>query len=75
MEECEINILEGMGRHMSYYDVITNVERKIEREQAYMELHRDALFEHFNIQINDIGYVKKNGVNLYRDLWLKKISG
>lgn len=44
MEECEINILEGMGRHMSYYDVITNVERRIEREQAYMELHRDGLF-------------------------------
>lgn len=35
----------------------------------------DALFEHFNIQINDIGYVKKNGVNIYRDLLLKKISG
>ena len=29
---------------MSYYDVITNVERRIEREQAYMELHRDGLF-------------------------------
>ena len=59
MEECEINILEGMGRHMSYYDVITNVERKIEREQAYMELHRDGLFCSENLSTYEaIGYVK-----------------
>ena len=59
MEECEINILEGMGRHMSYYDVITNVERRIEREQAYMELHRDGLFCSENLSTYEaIGYVK-----------------
>ena len=44
---------------MSYYDVITNVERKIEREQAYMELHRDGLFCSENLSTYEaIGYVK-----------------
>lgn len=44
---------------MSYYDVITNVERKIEREQTYMELHRDGLFCSENLSTYEaIGYVK-----------------
>ena len=44
---------------MSYYDVITNVERRIEREQAYMELHRDGLFCSENLSTYEaIGYVK-----------------
>lgn len=42
MEECEINILEGMGRHMSYYDVITNVERRIERETIMVASYSSA---------------------------------
>lgn len=44
---------------MSYYDVITNVEIKIEREQTYMELHRDGLFCSENLSTYEaIGYVK-----------------
>lgn len=68
----ETGIARGYIEKALEYVAIIGFLITLDREDEDMT---DALFEHFNIQINDIGYVKKNGVNIYRDLWLKKISG